>query len=81
MLADATRKLSASLKRIELSKVIHNANCDNIKIKSITFQVRKSNARTPERPNARTPERRTPNAERRTPERRTPNADAERYLH
>jgi hypothetical protein len=57
MLADATRKLSASLKRIELSKVIHNGNSDNIKIKSI--KRCKFETATP-------PKRRTrpPNAER-----------------
>ena len=62
MLADATRKLSASLKRIELSKVIHNGNNDNIKIKSI--KRCKFETATP-------PERQTPNA---PAERRTLNA-------
>ena len=51
MLADATRKLSASLKRIELSKVVHRGRYDNIKIKSIKqLQVRNRNEPEPQTP-------------------------------
>jgi hypothetical protein len=60
MLANATRKLSASLKCIKLSKVIHNGNLYNIKIKSNKlFEFEPATRRTPPR-NA---ERQTLNSE------------------
>jgi hypothetical protein len=61
MLANATRKRSASLKRVELSKIIHSETIITQKLKVINIASSKQE-RAPN-PNC-TPERRTLTAER-----------------